>query len=122
MAQEARKRPIPEVSRKLLGVGGKTKHLTLDHARCLSVYACKVMKVFGLLGSCIVESLVASTLMRDRKGICLHIGFRPNREGEETRVQGHAWVSCAGRNITDPTSDKLDDEPGFTESTRITIS
>lgn len=50
----------------------------------------------GGLDTCLVRALVAGTMVADRDGVVLHVGFRPDPCGV-ARVDGHAWVSVDGR-------------------------
>jgi hypothetical protein len=46
----------------------------------------------GGLDTCLVRALVAGTLLADRGGVVLHVGFCPDPCGTP-RALGHAWLS-----------------------------
>jgi hypothetical protein len=49
---------------------------------------------FGGFDTCLVRSLVLGTLLADRTGVALNIGFKPGED--QLSVDGHAWVTVDG--------------------------
>ena len=119
MAQKARHSPIPYVSKSLRQLKLRPQNMPVQRAYCFTKYACKIVQRMGLLGSCVIESIVLSTLICDQRNVSIHIGFRSIEKGHTKPVDGHAWVSYQGQNISDPPVSSKQD---FTESTCIKIS
>ncbi len=65
---------------------------------------------FGLLGSCLVRSLVLGALLADQDGTAVHMGFRSD-EAAQDEFQGHAWVSFRGRVLPSPDAASTDRGP-----------
>ena len=49
------------------------------------------------LDSCLTRSLVAGTLLADRPGVFVHVGFRAPASGNP--ADGHAWVSVGDEEV-----------------------
>lgn len=90
--------------------------LSVEVAHCATRIACSISSRLGALNTCIPRSLVFGTLISDRPGVALHIGFRTPNPQSIHAVDGHAWVSLNGNNVLDERTDE-----DLVESTRIEI-
>lgn len=79
----------------------------IHQADVVRVLAYRATRLTGLIpgfaNTCLVRSLVAATLLSDLDDVFLQVGFRVNHAGLQG-ADGHAWVTCAGRNVTDDQS------------------
>jgi hypothetical protein len=94
--------PVYTVLQRLTSRRLLPKRLTVEQARCGADRACRFVKRYRPLDdSCLVRALVLGTLLSDRRGVELHIGFRPPMDGQKFAA-GHAWVSVNGINVSEP--------------------
>jgi hypothetical protein len=92
-AQEVARAPLPDVASRLLALGGLPRGADPDAAWVAAARGCRYRcRWRGALDTCLVRALVAGTLVADRDGVVLHVGFRPAPSGV-ARLDGHAWVS-----------------------------
>ena len=77
--------------------GGNRRHsvdrLALATARATTRWA----RWFGGLDTCLIRSLVLGSMLADHEDVVLVIGFKPG--AGEAAVDGHAWVTMAGRPV-----------------------
>lgn len=88
-AQEVRKTRVDSVIPKLLTAPYLPNGADPAEAARAAGRACRLLGYLNLLNSCLTRSLVLGSLISDRPGVVIHIGFRP----QETNTGGHAWIS-----------------------------
>jgi hypothetical protein len=79
----------------------------------------RVVAAFRGLDTCLTRSLVLATLLSDRDGVRLHVGFRAGPD-DASMPEGHAWITLDGVNVSDLSPNSAD-QP-FTETRVITVS
>jgi hypothetical protein len=97
-AQRVSVEPITLVVEDMKGRGGgngrySSDRLALATARATARWA----RWFGGLDTCLIRSLVLGSMLADRQDVALVVGFRPG--AEDVAVDGHAWVTVAGRAV-----------------------
>jgi hypothetical protein len=96
-ARQIRSRSIEEVTAELSRWPGLLKQVDVGRAQCAAARACRILSRWtGTLDTCLTRSLVAGTLLADRTGVELHIGFKAP-EGEDAVFDGHAWITVEGK-------------------------
>ena len=65
-----------------------------------------------------MRSLVLGVLVGDQPNVLLHLGFRPGRAPQQV-VEGHAWVTLDGINISETHFSAPDD--GYVSTHSIPI-
>lgn len=103
-AQEVTRAPLPDVVTRLLALRGLPRGVDPDAAWVAAARGSRYRARWrGGLDTCLVRTLVAGTLLADRPGVTLHIGFRPDPCGVP-RAEGHAWLSVGGESWGMPDS------------------
>ncbi len=111
-AQRIRRQAIGDVVARLVGTRLLPHRVSPGEANRAARRAClRVGRWAGGLNSCLTRSLVAGALLADRDDVALHVGFRQAKPAPPH--EGHAWVTLAGRNVTD--GEGGDHEPPFAE-------
>lgn len=93
VAQGVRRHRVDEIIPRLLGTGYLPRTVDSRTATRVAWRTSRLLGLFGGLDSCLVRSLVLGTLLSDRPGVFIHLGFRPG----EADTEGHAWVSINDR-------------------------
>ncbi len=97
-AQRVSVEPITRVVEDMIHHGGGNGRYSVDRLALATARAtARWARWFGGLDTCLIRSLVLGSMLADRADVALVIGFRPG--GEDTAVDGHAWVTVAGRAV-----------------------
>ena len=102
IAQAIRWRPLPEVIARLETLRWLPRSADMAAARRATLRACgRLARWTGGLDTCLIRALVLGTLLADREGVVLHLGFRPGSAGTGI-ASGHAWLTVNGEPWLDP--------------------
>jgi len=97
-AQRVSAEPINLVVENMSPHGGGNRHHSVDRLALATARATmRWARWFGGLDTCLIRSLVLGSMLADHQDVALVIGFKPGVE--EEGVDGHAWVTLAGRPI-----------------------
>ena len=119
-AQRVRSTPIKPIVGQLLATRFLPGAAATDEAERAAVRACNLFARFaGGINTCLTRSLVAGTLLADREGVFLHVGFRTG-DGRGAIHEGHAWLTMQGECISDPLDAQAQSGP-FVESLRLPL-
>ena len=102
VAQAIQSRPLPEVITRLEALRWLPRGVDEAAARRATLRACgRLARWTGGLDTCLIRALVLGTLLADREGVVLHLGFRPGSPGTGM-ASGHAWLTLNGKPWLDP--------------------
>lgn len=102
IAQTIQWRPLPKVIARLEVLWWLPCNADVEAARRATLRACgRLARWAGGLDTCLVRALVLGTLLADREGVVLHLGFRPGNTGAGI-ADGHAWLTLNGDPLLDP--------------------
>ena len=97
-AQRVSVAPISLVVEDINRRGGGNGRYSVDRLALATARAtARWARWFGGLDTCLIRSLVLGSMLADRQDVALVIGFRPGVE--DAAVDGHAWVTVAGRAV-----------------------
>ena len=97
-AQRVSVEPISLVVEDMNRRGGGNGRYSVDRLALATARAtARWARWFGGLDTCLIRSLVLASMLADRQDVALVIGFRPGVE--DAAVDGHAWVTVAGRAV-----------------------
>lgn len=98
LAQRVSVEPITRVAEDMNRSGGGSRCYSADRLALATARAtARWARWFGGLDTCLIRSLVLASMLADHQDVALVIGFRPGVE--EAAVDGHAWVTVAGRPV-----------------------
>ncbi len=90
--------PITRIAEAMNRRGGGNRRYSVDRLALATARAtARWARWFGGLDTCLIRSLVLASMLADHEDVALVIGFRPGVE--EAAVDGHAWVTVAGRPV-----------------------
>ncbi len=94
--------PLAQVQEKMANLPFLPQAVPPEEAIRASARAAGILaRRLGLLGSCLVRSMVLGALLADQDGTAVHVGFRSDETAQD-ELQGHAWVSFRGRVLPSP--------------------
>jgi len=94
VSAESINRVVEDMTRR----GGGNRRYSVDRlAQATARATARWARWFGGLDTCLIRSLVLGSMLADREDVALVIGFRPGVE--DAAVDGHAWVTVAGRAV-----------------------
>ena len=97
-AQRVSAEPITLVVEGMCSHGGGNRRHSVDRLALATARAtARWARWFGGLDTCLIRSLVLGSMLADRQEVVLVVGFKPGVE--EEAVDGHAWVTLAGRPV-----------------------
>jgi len=97
-AQRVSVEPITRVAEAMNRRGGGSRRYSADRLALATARAtARWARWFGGLDTCLILSLVLASMLADHQDVALVIGFRPGVQ--EAAVDGHAWVTLAGRPV-----------------------
>lgn len=98
-AQAIDRATLPDLVSRLPRLRGLPRGVDPDDALRATLRAVsRGERRFGWVGTCLVKALVLSSLLSDRADVALVLGVRKG-EGPSP-VDGHAWVTVGGRQIS----------------------
>jgi len=111
LAQQVRQRPVDQVARRMTALARLPGNVSGEAAVLAARRAASWWsRLAGGLDSCLVRCLVVGTLLSDRPGIVLHLGFRA-ATGAGSPHDGHAWLTREGRDLPWAVTDAEPGEP-----------
>lgn len=96
----ARTTPLTQALGVLLSRPPSWSGLDQDTAACAVGRAVHAARFLGGLDTCLTRALLLASLLREQADTSVHIGFRTDKSQLGT-VNGHAWVTVNGRNVSD---------------------
>lgn len=100
-ARQIRDRNLQQIVDSMLALPCLPTDVLPKEAKVAAVRAVvRMARWLDMLDTCLVRSLVVGTLLSDRDGMELHIGFR-RQPAADNLLEGHAWVSCRDEIILD---------------------
>ena len=119
-AQRIRSSSLSLVVERLLATRFLPRAPGTEEASQAAGRACRLLSRFaGGVNTCLTRSLVTGTMLAERGGIVLHVGFRMG-QGSGMAHEGHAWITVQGEHVSDP----LNTDPhnrAFVESLRLPL-
>ena len=98
LAQRVKTTPLDRVVADMIVRRGVSGSHTVDGvARAAARATARWSRWFGGLDTCLTRSLVLGSMLKDREGVALVIGFRS--DDNHDAVAGHAWVAVNGRPV-----------------------
>ena len=93
--------PVEEMIGILLSKKRLPKNLDSGAAILAAARAGRRLETLGKLNSCLIRTLIAGTLLADREGMTLRLGFQKGETPEETPT-GHAWLTLGSQILPYP--------------------